>query len=153
MTILEYDLAKRGDRLVAQFIDSFVAILVIILAKSLSGLSEIIGGILALFGLLVAIFYILCADGSEDGQSYGKRVMGICVIDATSGKPCTFIKSFARNVPLAFLGIIDWIFIFSEKRQRLGDMLANTIVVRKKARSRASLSPDDAQRKVLSFKE
>jgi len=138
MTMLDHDLAERGDRLVAQFIDSFVAILVIILSAFLSGLSETIGGIVALFGLLFAIFYILCADELEGGQSYGKRVMGIYVIDSTSGKPCTFIKSFVRNIPLAFLGIIDWIFIFSEKRQRLGDMLANTIVVRKKARSRAA---------------
>lgn len=138
MTMLERELAGRGDRLVAQFIDSFVAILVIILAAFISGISEKIGEIVVLFGLLFAVFYVLCADGLKGGQSYGKQIMRICVIDATSGKPCTFMKSFIRNIPLAFLGIIDWIFIFSEKRQRLGDMLANTIVVRKKSRSRVS---------------
>ena len=136
MTMLDHDLAERGDRLVAQFIDFLVVILAIILSAFLSSFSEIIGGIVALFGLLFAIFYILCADGLKGWQSYGKQVMKICVMDATSGKPCTFVKSFIRNIPLAFLGIIDWIFIFSEKRQRLGDMLANTIVVRKTHRSR-----------------
>ena len=37
-----------------------------------------------------------------------------------------------RNFLLALLGIIDWIFIFGDTRQRLGDMAANTIVVRLK---------------------
>jgi hypothetical protein len=30
---------------------------------------------------------------------------------------------------LNFLGWIDWIFIFGQRRQRLGDRAANTIVV------------------------
>lgn len=135
MTVRDHDLAERGDRLIAQFIDSVVAILVIILALFLSSFSEAIGGIVALFGLLFALFYILCADGLKGGQSYGKRVMGICVIDATSGKPCNFIQSFIRNLSLSFLGMIDWVFIFSRKRQRLGDMIANTLVIRKRRAS------------------
>jgi uncharacterized RDD family membrane protein YckC len=135
MTMLDRDLAARGDRLVAQFLDSFVAVFVIIVSAFLSSFSEKIGEIVLIFGVLAALFYILCADGLKGGQSYGKRIMGICVIDATSGRSCTFIKSFLRNASLAFLGIIDWVFIFSEKRQRLGDMLANTIVVSEKPRS------------------
>lgn len=135
MTMLNHSLAARGDRLIAQLLDSFVAVLVIIVSVLLSNLSTKIGEIVGLFGILAALFYILCADGLAGGQSYGKRIMGICVIDATSGRSCTFIKSLLRNISLAFLGLIDWIFIFSEKRQRLGDMLANTIVVRKKSRS------------------
>ncbi|HEY9762783.1 MAG TPA: RDD family protein [Trichocoleus sp.] len=134
--MLGHDLAGHGDRLIAQFIDSFVALVAIILAVILSSISEAIGAIALLLGVLFALFYILCADGLKGGQSYGKQMMGICVIDVTTGRPCTFAKSFLRNIPLAFLGIIDWIFIFSEKRQRLGDMLANTIVIRKKTRAR-----------------
>jgi uncharacterized RDD family membrane protein YckC len=135
MTMLNHDLAARGDRLIAQFLDSFVAILLVVVAALLSNLSVKIGEVLGTFGVSAALFYILCADGLEGGQSYGKRIMGICVVDAKSGRPCTFIKSFLRNISLAFLGLIDWAFIFSEKRQRLGDMLAGTIVVTKKSRS------------------
>ena len=80
--------------------DFLVVILAIILSAFLSSFSEIIGGIVALFGLLFAIFYILCADGLKGWQSYGKQVMKICVMDATSGKPCTFVKSFIRNILL-----------------------------------------------------
>jgi uncharacterized RDD family membrane protein YckC len=135
MTMLNHDLAARGDRLIAQFLDSLVAVLVIIVSARFSNLSTKIGEIVRIFGILAALFYILCADGLKGGQSYGKRIVGICVIDATSGKPCTFIKSLLRNITLAFLGLIDWVFIFSEKRQRLGDKLANTIVVSKNSRS------------------
>jgi uncharacterized RDD family membrane protein YckC len=64
------------------------------------------------------------------GQSYGKRIMKIAVVNASSGQPCTFLSSFVRNLLLFLLGIIDWVFIFGKKRQRLDDMLANTMVVK-----------------------
>jgi hypothetical protein len=35
-----------------------------------------------------------------------------------------------RNISLLILTWIDWIFIFGERRQRLGDKLANTVVVK-----------------------
>jgi uncharacterized RDD family membrane protein YckC len=62
--------------------------------------------------------------------------MGIRVIDAKSGKQCTFSQSFSRNFWLLLLWMIDLIFIFSENRQRLGDKFANTVVASKISRSR-----------------
>jgi uncharacterized RDD family membrane protein YckC len=56
--------------------------------------------------------------------------MGTAVVDAATGRPCTFGKSFLRNFLLVVLGFIDWIFIFGRRRQRLGDMAANTLVVK-----------------------
>jgi uncharacterized RDD family membrane protein YckC len=130
-----HDLATPVDRLIAQFLDSLVAILVIVVSTILTLFSSKLGEILGLLGLAAAFLYILCADGLEGGQSYGKRALGICVIDATSGRSCTFLQSFIRNIPLSLLGVIDWIFIFTERRQRLGDLFANTIVVRSESRS------------------
>lgn len=49
--------------------------------------------------------------------------------DATTGAPCTYGQSFIRNLLLAVLGPIDWIFIFGERHQRLGDKAAGTIVI------------------------
>jgi uncharacterized RDD family membrane protein YckC len=63
------------------------------------------------------------------GQSFGKRAVGTAVVHAVSGAPCTAGQSFVRNLLLYLLGPIDWIFIFGERHQRLGDKLANTIVV------------------------
>ena len=95
-----------------------------------SSVSAELGQATLICGILFAFFYILFADGFRGGQSYGKRIMKTAVIDATTGAPCNFGKSFVRNLLLSLLGIIDWAFIFGRKRQRLGDIAANTIVVK-----------------------
>jgi uncharacterized RDD family membrane protein YckC len=143
MQNFDINLASRGDRFIAHFLDYLIVVFGLILSVLLIVSSEkvggIFGGLIRLSGSLsifVFVFYRLCADGLEGGQSYGKRVMKICVIDATSGKPCTFTKSLLRQIPSAFLGIIDAVFIFTEMRQRLGDLVANTIVVTKYPRDR-----------------
>ena len=51
------------------------------------------------------------------------------VISEESGAPCTFGQSLVRNFLLALLGPIDWVFIFGERHQRLGDKAAGTIVI------------------------
>jgi uncharacterized RDD family membrane protein YckC len=51
------------------------------------------------------------------------------VVDAKTGAPCTVWQSFVRNLLLAILGPLDWIFILGERHQRLGDKAAGTIVV------------------------
>lgn len=45
-----------------------------------------------------------------------------------TGAPCSCGQSLARNLLLAVLGPIDWVFIFGERHQCLGDKLAGTIV-------------------------
>ena len=124
------NLGSLSDRLLGQILDSFVAIGAIVVAAILTVVSPRIGAIAMIAAIVYAIFYILFADGFEGGQSYGKRVAHTAVIDATTGKPCTFSQSFLRNLLLTLLGIIDWVFIFGKKRQRLGDKAANTIVVK-----------------------
>ncbi len=53
------------------------------------------------------------------------------VIDSLSGKPCVFWESFARSF-LPKLTVIDWAFaLFGNAKQRLGDRLAGTVVVKK----------------------
>ena len=124
------NLGSLSDRLLGQILDSFVAIGAIVVAAILTVVSPRIGAIAMIAAIVYAIFYILFSDGFAGGQSYGKRVAHTAVIDATTGKPCTFSQSLLRNLLLTLLGIIDWVFIFGKKRQRLGDKAANTIVVK-----------------------
>jgi hypothetical protein len=56
--------------------------------------------------------------------------MQIAVVDASTGKACTFGRSFVRNLFLGF-GLLDWTFLLGKKQQRLGDMAANTLVVQR----------------------
>ena len=124
------DLASLSDRLFGQILDSLVALAAFAFAGVLYIVSPTLGGLGVILAILFAVFYILFADGLEGGQSYGKRIVHTACVDATTGAPCTFWQSFIRNLLLGLPGLIDWIFIFGRKRQRLGDKAANTIVVK-----------------------
>jgi hypothetical protein len=58
------------------------------------------------------------------------------VVHRHTRNPCSYTQSFVRNLLLSLLGIIDWLFIFPRPHQRLGDILANTNVVRQGPPSR-----------------
>ena len=121
--------ASRSDRLFGQLIDGAIGgapiLAGVLLAYATNGLSALVLGI----GALWSIFYYLFADGFSKGQSFGKRWLGIYCVSQRTGDACSFGQSFLRNFLLAALGPVDWIFIFGEKHQRLGDKLAGTIVV------------------------
>jgi uncharacterized RDD family membrane protein YckC len=123
------DLASLPQRLAAQFLDGLVAAAPVIAAAIVTFVLQRGGIVLIVLACIFAFLYTLLADGLEGGQSYGKRLVGIRVVSATTGAPCTFGQSFLRNLLLAILGPIDWIFIFGERRQRLGDKAAGTIVI------------------------
>ena len=120
---------SRSDRLLGQFIDSIIGAVPFFAAAAIMWLSNTLGTVALVVGIVWNLAYFLFADGVRDGQSLAKRYLGIRVIDAETGAPCTFGQSFVRNLLLAFLGPLDWIFIFGERHQRLGDKAAGTVVV------------------------
>ena len=117
-------LASLGDRLLGQILDSAIAIVPLFGSVILDA-----GEVAFVTSLLFALSYMLFADGFQNGQSYGKRFVKTAVVHATSGTPCSLLQSFVRNFLLLALGVIDWIFIFGDRRQRLGDKLARTKVI------------------------
>ena len=135
-------LASRTDRLFAQVIDSVIAFaLLFVLAFVASLAPEVIAGALVVSGMLLFVGYLLFGDSLPDGQSYGKRMVGIAVISEGTGAPCSPWQSFLRNAMLSVLGLFDWVFIFGEKHQRLGDIVAGTIVVEAAAVGAGRLRP------------
>ena len=122
-------LASRSSRLLGQMIDGFFAAAPMLCAVVISTYSGGLGAPLALAGIAWTLFYLILADGLHEGQSFAKQWLGMRVVNVHTGAPCTFGQSFVRNILLALLGPIDWIFIFGERHQRLGDKLAGTIVV------------------------
>jgi len=123
-------LASRWTRLVGQMVDGFVAAIPLLAITILATFTGGIGGpylIAATFAWM--FFYLIFGDGLHQGQSFAKQWLGIRVVSADTGAPCTFGQSFLRNMLLAILGPIDWIFIFGDRHQRLGDKAAGTIVV------------------------
>ena len=84
--------------------------------------------------MLPAVFFLywFFQDGLKSGQSFGKRMLSIRVINSKDGTSCTYRKSFLRNLLLLIpiINFIDIGFMFGKKQQRLGDMLAGTYVVK-----------------------
>jgi uncharacterized RDD family membrane protein YckC len=121
------DLASRWSRFLGQMIDGSIATFPMFLAAVVSRGSGAFTAPLNMLGFAWVFFYLFLADGLHEGQSFAKQWLGIRVVGA-SGMPCTFGQSFLRNIFTLF-GPLDWIFIFGERRQRLGDKFAGTIVV------------------------
>lgn len=118
-------LATLGERFAGHFLD-------VVLSCGGIGLGSYIGtslGVGALPAIVMFAAYQLFSDGLGNGQSFGKRVVKIAVVDEKTGAPCTFGGSFLRNAA-RFFGLFDWAFMFGERRQRLGDKAANTIVIK-----------------------
>jgi len=120
-------LAPLSRRFSAQVTDSIIALVF----GGVAGLAAvpISNRAVGIAGALVWLGYMLFADGLPSGQSFGKHIAGTAVIVKGTGKPCGYGRSFVRNITLLVLGLIDWVFIFGERRQRIGDMLAGTEVV------------------------
>lgn len=138
-TVMGPALAPRWSRFVAHLIDGIIIVAPIVVAALLLAFNESIGTLALVAAVCFGIAYYLFADSMQGGQSLGKRALDTAVIHAETGKPCSASQSFMRNFLLYLLGPIDWIFIFGERRQRLGDKLAGTIVI--EAPGRASARP------------
>jgi uncharacterized RDD family membrane protein YckC len=122
------ELASRSYRLLGQLLDGVIAFIPLLVAFIISGINESLGHPVVIVALILAIGYYFFADGLPGGGSYAKQWLKMEVVDATTHRPCTFWQSFVRNVLLAVLGPLDWIFTLGERRQRLGDMAAGTLV-------------------------
>ena len=117
--------ATLGERFAAHFVDSAVSCGGMILGTHI-GTSLGVGAAPA---VLMFVGYLLFSDGLGEGQSFGKKLVKIAVVDQSTGAPCTYGGSLLRNL-VRMLGVFDWAFALGERRQRLGDKAANTIVVK-----------------------
>lgn len=124
-----------GARIVAWLID-FVIVGVVsgILSSAIASISPRLTGLSALLATIVTFGYFIYLEGTY-GQTLGKRVLNLVVVGEDGG-PCTMTASAIRNVlrivdslPAVYLlGLI--VMFVSDDRQRIGDIAADTIVVR-----------------------
>jgi uncharacterized RDD family membrane protein YckC len=121
-------LAHPGKRFQGQFIDGLIAYIIgIALYFPLSVTTN--SGLAVVLGMIAGLLYFLLSDALPNGQSIGKRILKIQVVHSKTAMPCSIGQSFLRNITFP-LGIIDWLFIFFGSHRRLGDFIANTIVVK-----------------------
>lgn len=140
--LLEAQVAGFGGRCIAAMIDYVIMYAVMLLfgclfARSIiyeSESSRWAWGILILLQFVVFFFYHLIFEFAWNGQTPGKRRMGLRVIQA-NGLPLTtsglLIRNFVRLVdflPLFYgFGLLS--FFVTKRTQRLGDLAAQTLVI------------------------
>jgi len=94
----------------------------------------IVGGVIIVIMVFLWLIYFTYFEGTS-GQTIGKKLTNIKVVKE-DGSKCDFGSALVRNIlrivdQLPFLYILGIILIAAtDKRQRLGDMLAKTIVVK-----------------------
>lgn len=101
-------------------------------------------------GIILGLVYLALADSFQKGQSLGKMVFGLEVLDS-EGSGCDLKSSVYRNLPFVFtflcavipllgwilliivglplIGVEIWLMATDEKGERLGDRIAGTHVV------------------------
>ena len=129
-TINPQMLAHPGKRYQGQFIDGLITLVLFALCMYLIKALSLQSVVTDIIVLLVPALYFVLSDALPGGQSLGKRLLGMYVVSKSTGKPCTVIQSVARNVLTPILGVIDAIMILGSSRQRLGDLMANTVVLK-----------------------
>jgi|TARA_R110001606_G_scaffold93556_1_gene207749 uncharacterized RDD family membrane protein YckC len=146
---LNYIIVSIGERIVAFFIDAFILYLYSLLVNILG---DAIGyiyddgwtqrGLMALI-FLPAMFYSLLMHIIFNGRTVGKMLLKMRVVKV-DGSPVHWSNYLVRWM----LRLVDiWLFVgsigiltilFSEKRQRLGDAAAGTVVISTKNKTTVS---------------
>ncbi|GGI57208.1 RDD family protein [Winogradskyella haliclonae] len=137
---LDYKLIGLGERMVAFLIDGIILLTYMTIMENLVNLSQIFDadgwtrrGFLGLF-YLPAFFYSLICHIIFSGRTIGKMIMKIKVV-RLDGAPTQWYNLFVRWM----LRIIDiWMFfssigvlsiLLSDRKQRVGDAAAGTVVI------------------------
>lgn len=107
---IEPDRIEIGKRLVALIIDFFACYLV----GAAVALVPFLNTFLPLPTVMILVF--LCRDFLFEGRGVGKNLMGIQVVDISSGQPCSLLQSVQRNIvlvaPYVVLTLFDSVLRF-----------------------------------------
>jgi uncharacterized RDD family membrane protein YckC len=139
------DLAGWGSRVGAYLLDSLLLLVPLALFFGVavatnpdddSGVWVALGAVyLATFALPFVYFTIM--HGSERGQTYGKRALGIRVVDGGAGGSIGYGRAFGRYAIMFVFGIfvvpilLDYLWpLWDEKNQALHDKVVGSLVVR-----------------------
>lgn len=163
---IDYEVASVGDRILAWVVDYgifmgvFYALYMIVILFFLTVFQGLATGSGIPVGLIVVIviytlvysFYDLVAEIFFNGQSIGKYAIKIRVVSLNGARPTIgqfFLRWMFRLLDIALTGGIAAIISIavSEKKQRIGDMIAGTTVIKTKPRTELNelffLSPDE----------
>ncbi len=133
-------LAGPVSRSLAWAIDQTVVILGCILTGKLIGMLPALSpdlkvGLTVLSYFVIWIAYGICLEWKWAGQTIGKHVLKLRVMDGT-GRKLVFSQIAIRNL-MRFLDALPFLYfvgglamLLNDRYQRIGDLVANTIVLR-----------------------
>lgn len=140
-----YVKANFGSRLLAWIIDSLVGIVPALVLGgfvAVSGIMHRPGSVgLSILGfvacLIWALWYHFTKDGREGGQSIGKDMMDLMVVNTDTNEPCAMGESAIRAIVWFAVNLIPAVGFFvepilviaDENGRRLGDRAAHTQVI------------------------
>jgi uncharacterized RDD family membrane protein YckC len=151
---LEMTLAGVGSRLAAALIDDIIKFAVIFAIFFGLGIADGISNssldpqqsddvelVLIAFGIVISFLlyfgYDIAFEVLASGRTLGKRALGLRVV-RVGGQPVAFTTSAVRNLlrivdflPISYAAGITSVLI-SRRNQRLGDLVAGTLVVRER---------------------
>nr|WP_319373330.1 RDD family protein [uncultured Methanobacterium sp.] len=98
---------------------------------------ELISGIWIILTSIIIFVYLVLME--KNGNTIGKIAMGLKVVREDTQKPISYSQSIARNlflvadlIPFIIPGLLGLIVSAkSDKKQRIGDMVAGTVVIKK----------------------
>lgn len=143
---LEYELGSLGDRVLGRILDGLVIVAYCLVFAAIVGFGNL-GDFLSnnvwliiIVIMLPIVFYDLICEMLLNGQSFGKKIMNIKVISLNGEQP-TFSQYLMRwlfrlvdfTLSSSLVALIT--VAVSEKKQRLGDIIAGTAVVKTKTRT------------------
>lgn len=147
LVAIEMPLAGIGSRFIAILVDylvfAFAFLVFILLAVIAAPAFSLFGGMSATWavGIVILIVFVVhwgyfaLFEAFSNGRTPGKRVAKIRVIHQ-SGRGINFVESLARNLVRfvdnlpGFYAVGIIVIFISPRNQRLGDMVAGTLVVR-----------------------
>jgi len=132
--------AGLGSRFIAVLVDFFIATAIVLaLARLFNSVLPpgLATAVITTTSFIVMTGYHIWFEVRSQGRTLGKRLAGLRVVDGR-GLPITLEQSFVRNIvrvldfaPI-FYGIGGLVSLIDRDHRRLGDILADTLVVQER---------------------
>ena len=139
--------ASVGDHIFAQLIDWGVLLAYIALLTWFVVETNISGWVVATLYLFPLLFYTLICEVLNQGQTLGKMVLNIRVVKMDGSMPTLgaylmrWMLWLIDGPATSFVGLVA--MILNRNNQRLGDMAAGTVVIKKQKYKKIQISLDE----------
>jgi uncharacterized RDD family membrane protein YckC len=149
--VIQYEVASVGERVLARLLDwvlfaGYYALAAFIVSRIISTMDDwedraSAGEILYLLILIPIATYTLWCESFFNGKTFGKMILGLKVVK-TDGSPAgvgdiafRWILRVLEGEIAVFTALALPVAIISNRSQRIGDMVAGTIVIRVKVKN------------------